>query len=317
MVDELPVALIGSGDRFDALHALLQTNGHKIVNVRLPGQPKRAPAGMKRIELDGLRETPLVLIASPLNGLRHVAREIGDVLTPRHAVIHACENLENNTLLTASQLLVEELPTRRIGFVTGPMHADDVRKELPASGICASRFPEVCELAEGALVNTRFRLYRTGDLVGAEHTSAYARVIAMATGVADEMNLGASVRATLFARGLAEVSRWVTSRGGEASTAFGIAGAANLYLDTSERGSTDYQIGRFAMREGAFDPAKIEAQFGASGLDLLKLVNVLWGGIQGTKIESHILHACHAMATGRLDPKGAVVQLMTVKVVNE
>lgn len=312
MTSELPVALIGEGERFDALRALLQQNGHAVSNWRLPGQPKRAPSGTKRVELAGLRDTPLLFLATPLSGLRLVARQIGDVLTPRHCVIHACQNLEVDTLRTASQLLVEELPTRRFGFVTGPMLAADVRNEFPASGVCASPFPEVWELAEGALVNERFRLYRSNDLVGAEHAAAYARVIAMASGVADAMNLGGSVRATLFARGLAEVARWVTHCGGASDTSFGIAGAANLYLDTSNPGSTDYRVGAFAMRHNAFDVTMVEKEFGAAGLDLLTLIHVLWQGVEHTKIQCHILRACYMMVSGQLNPQGAVIQLMTL-----
>ena len=148
--------------------------------------------------------------------------------------------------------------------------------------------------------------------MGAENAAAYGRVIAMCAGLAHTMNLGSSVRATLFARGLAETSRWVAHCGGEASTTFGISGAANLYLDTSDSGSADFQIGAFAMAQNGFDPEQIAAKFGSTGTDLLALVESLWEGVRKTKIQSHILHACHMMVSGELDPQGAVIKLMTL-----
>lgn len=317
MAESTPVVLIGEGDRFDALAALLLANDCEVRTWRLPRQAKRAPKGMKKIELAGLTETTLVYLAVPLTDLRGVAREIGDVITPRHVVIHSCHNLEAGSLATASAVLNEELPTRRLGFVTGPMRPADVKRGLPASGVCASRFPEVWELAEASLVHDRFRLYRSRDLVGAENAAAYGRVIAMAAGVASQMQLGRSVQATLFARGLAEVARWVKVRGGEEQTTFGIAGAANLFLDVGDEGSVDFLVGAHAMQEGKFDPDDVRKRFGSTGRELLDLVESLWAGVRSARIQSHILETCHLMVSGELEPQGAVMHLMTLPTLDD
>ncbi len=315
--DPMTVAVVGDGDRFDALAALLKANECPLRTCQPTSLKGRAPKGVKKVKLEQLAQTPLVFLAVPMTSLRAIARELGDVLTPRHAVIHSCHNLEAGSLVTASQVLVQELPTRRLGFLTGPMRLADVARGLPASGVCASRFPEVWELAESSLVHDRFRLYRSHDLVGAEHAAAYGRVIAMAAGVASQMQLGHSVQATLFARGLAEVSRWVSRVGGEEQTTFGIAGAANLFLDVADEGSTDYQVGAFAMAQGRFDDAAVRAKFGTTGGDLLDLVESLWAGVSASGVQSHILHTCHLMVSGELEPQGAVMHLMTLPTLDD
>lgn len=313
----MPVALIGDGDRFDSLTALLQANGCDV-RTWLPTELSASvPQGATEIEIADLADTPLIYLAVPLTSLRAIARQIGDVISARHAVVHACHNLEAGSLATASQVLLDELPTRRFGFVTGPMRPDDVGRGLPASGVCASRYPEVWELAERSLVHDRFRLYRSRDLLGAEHAAAYGRVIAMGAGVASQMKLGESVQATLFARGLAEVGRWVSHRGGDGQTTFGIAGAGNLYLDMADHGSVDFRVGADAMATGKFDPVAVGKKFGSTGRDLLDLVESLWAGVRDSRVQSHILETCHLMVSGELDPQGAVMHLMTLPTLDD
>ena len=317
MSDAISVGLVGEGERYEALLALLRKNDCRVRVWKPRGLAGKAPPRKERGTLKDLRECHLIVMAAPLNRLRAMSREIGDVITPRHAVLHTCHNLECDTLATASEVLEAEMPTHRFGFVTGPMRPQDVSSGLPASGVCATRFPEVWELAEEALLNDRFRLYRSRDLRGAEHAAAYARVIAMAAGVVSQMNLGTSVAATLFARGLAEVARWVAHCGGEPQTPFGIAGTANLFLDTAQEGSIDFQIGANAMAAGEFDPVAVRKRFGATGRDLLELVEALHAGTVDAGVTSHILQTCHLMVSQELDPQGALIHLMTLPTLSD
>lgn len=317
MADEtMRVAAIGSGERFQSLVTLMQASGNDVVTW-LPGRDEEAPDNVEIVELDDLRDIHVIFLALPFSNLRETAREIGDVIGARHAIVHACHNLEDGSLATASEVLLEETPTRRFGFLTGPMRAEDVARGLPAAGVCASRFPEVWDLAEAALVHPGFRLYRSRDLLGAEHAASYGRVIAMAGGVASEMKLGHSVLSTLFARGLAEVARWVTHCGGQERTTFGIAGAGNLHLDTNGIGSVDFQVGADAMREGVFDPIGVRKKFGTAGRDLLDLIESLRDGVEHAGIQAHLLETCHFMVSGEMEPAQALAHLMTLPTLDD
>ena len=318
MSDEqtMTVGVIGAGERFEALVGLLDATGTNVVTW-LRDDRDEAPDACTVVELDEFADVHLVFVAVPFTDLRETARALGDVIGARHAVIHACHNLEQGSLSTASEVLLQETPTRRFGFLTGPMRADDVAQGLPAAGVCASRYPEVWDLAEEALVHPGFRLYRSRDLLGAEHAASYGRVIAMAAGVASEMNLGHSVLATLFARGLAEVARWVTHRGGEERTTFGIAGSGNLHLDTSGDGSVDFRVGVDAMRQGLFDPVEVRKKFGSTGRDLLELVDSLHAGVGHAGVRAHLLETCHMMVSGEMEPAQALVHLMTLPTLDD
>ena len=69
-----------------------------------------------------------------------------------------------------------------------------------------------------------FRAYTGADMVGAELGGAMKNVLAVATGVADGMQLGLNARAGLITRGLNEMLRLLTALGAKPETLMGLAG---------------------------------------------------------------------------------------------
>jgi glycerol-3-phosphate dehydrogenase (NAD(P)+) len=246
------VGLVGTGLRSDILAHLLDRAG---AEVRLwspgDGRPENFPDAIESVGLQELADTPLVFICMPIHRIRETSRQLGDVLTGRHALVHSTRTVEYASLTAISEILEEETPTRRFGFITGPMRRNDVLEGRGASCVCASPFPEIADMVEEALHSEAFRVYRSEDLVGAEAAAAYARVIAFAYGMGDEMGLGKSLLSTLFARGLDEMSKFVTYQGGYEGTTFGLAGAGNLHADTTGAGNTDFRLGRRYVDQGA------------------------------------------------------------------
>jgi len=307
------VSLVGHGDRFDALVSLFQHTG---VEVLIWNHDKRKksllPKGVKVVPLEALHETSVIFFSLPIAEVRDVARELGTVMTGRHALIHLCRNLERQTLKTVSEILREETPTHRFGFLTGPMRLEDVGQGMPGSGVCASIFPEVNEVVEEALVSRVFRLYRSDDIHGAELAASYCRVIAMACGVASELQLGHSLMATLFARGLAEMGRFVVHKKGRERTTFGLAGSGNLFMDIGNSGSDDFKLGAQVMRQNVFDRKTINKDFGSRGDDLIDLVESLGSLRQDKNLALHILEVCHLIVSGEMVPSDAVLHLMSL-----
>ncbi|MFB6351384.1 MAG: hypothetical protein ABEK29_06305, partial [Bradymonadaceae bacterium] len=190
-----------------------------------------------------------------------------------------------------SAILEEETPTRRFGFVSGPMRREDVLAGRGASCVCASPFPEVADMVEEALSSEIFRVYRNEDLPGSEAAAAYARVIAFTYGLADALDLGTSVLSTLFARGLAEMSSFVTYQGGYEPTTFGIAGSGNLHADTTGEGNADYRLGRRYVDAGAPDLERFRDDLGVVEDELFGFLDSLISQAKSAKLDLHILRA--------------------------
>ncbi|RAL21191.1 hypothetical protein DL240_13745 [Lujinxingia litoralis] len=269
----------------------------------LPGQ---------RVELAELAEATLIVFSAPAASCRFTARKLGDVLTGRHVIVHTLRDLEPGTLKCVSTILEEETPTRRIGYLGGPMLGVDVEAGRPASAVCASLFPEVHDLVEDAMMSENFRVYRSQDLIGAQVCGAYSRVIALLSGLADALQLGSSLQATLFARGLAEMSRFVVFRQGFERTAFGLAGAGALYADTHLTGSVDFQIGRHLGKEPGSDVKGLVKRYGPQAKELLELLAALASSAEHADLELHLLEGAAALAHGELQPQEIVQRLMTL-----
>ncbi len=313
------VGLVGDGDRFDALVALLgQTNTETVLWNYKRQRKKDLPDGVESVPLKEFRDIPLIFVSVTMDEVRDVARSLGDHTTGRHAVVHLCRNLEHKSLKTVSQVLHEEMPTHRYAFLTGPMLREDVLKGLPASGVCATTYDEIMDYVKEVLVSSSFRLYRNHDIRGAELAAAYCRVIAMAAGVASELHLGMSIQSTLFSRGLAEMGRFVAYRGGLERTTFGLSGCANLFIDSAAPGSPDFQIGAEAMKKNIFDHNAVIKKFGTRGKDMMDLVESLAVVLEEQKsLDLHLLETCHLMVSGKMGPAEALIHLMSLPVLND
>lgn len=313
------VGLIGKGDRFESLVHLLRD--HDVYHWH--GSPNgedgevELPPHVRSVEAYQFDDAPLILMALPITQLRDAAHELGNHISARQALVHTTRNLEYATEKSASQILAEETHTQRLGFVSGPFRANDVLDGRASSMVCASAFPEVLELVTDALDGTNCRVYRSDDLRGAEVSAAYARVIAMLYGCAREMDLGASLEATLFTRGLAEIARFVVYLGGHERTAFGLSGCGNLRSDTAESGSIDHQIGQAFVRRDGITREELRAEYGSVGGSLFDLMTTLAPAAERSGLDTHIIEQAVKVVEGEQSPGEALGDLIALPTFHE
>ena len=95
-----------------------------------------------------------------------------------------------------------------LAVVTGPSFAKEVALGLPtAVTVHRQRRRSSPQAVADALHGPAFRAYTGDDMLGAELGGAMKNVLAVATGVADGMQLGLNARAGLITRGLNEMLR--------------------------------------------------------------------------------------------------------------
>ena len=95
----------------------------------------------------------------------------------------------------------------------------------------------------GVLHGPAFRAYTGDDMRGAELGGAMKNVLAVATGVADGMQLGLNARAGLITRGLNEMLRLNIAIGGRPETLMGLAGLGDLVLTCTGDLSRNRRLG--------------------------------------------------------------------------
>jgi glycerol-3-phosphate dehydrogenase (NAD(P)+) len=230
--------------------------------------------------------------------VRERARELGDVLDGSHIVVHAIGALAHPTNERVSEVMVQGLPTLKVGVMAGPALPADLAEGEFSSMVIASAFDEV--VAEGRrLLNAppTLRVYGSKDLAGVELASALSGAYTIALGLADGLGMGPGPRAVLITRAVAESSRLGAAAGAEAKTFAGLAGLGNMLVRASGERSADYVLGR-RIADGIVtgDNAKTEgARATITGVELAKSLRVRMPVLQGLA----------AVLTGKLEPRDA------------
>lgn len=310
------VGIIGAGKDVETVVELARQNTSTVLSEEYAGDILKENLDVDDIEtvpLESLAELPVIFWAAPLRDAASVAERIGGYLTGRHILIHLSRGFASkNRRIT--EVIKRHTPVKRIGFLTGPLVGADVQAGRRASGICATAFPEVADICEEVLESERFLMYRTPDIVGGELASAYARLLAFAIGLCTSLELGRSLEATLFSRGLSEMARFVEVQGGRSQTVFGLAGCGNLRAQTGGQGSLDFRLGeQMAAYEGD-NPREHLMEEVNGGYELVRLVERIGVRVRELEIpdECHILRSVSRILDGEQTSKDALDRLFSV-----
>ena len=127
--------------------------------------------------------------------------------------------------------------------VTGPSFAREVVAGLPTAVTVHSDDVAFAQRVARLLHGPTFRAYTGTDMLGAELGGAMKNVLAVATGVADGMQLGLNARAGLITRGLNEMLRLGVAIGARPETLMGLAGLGDLVLTCTGDLSRNRRLG--------------------------------------------------------------------------
>jgi glycerol-3-phosphate dehydrogenase (NAD(P)+) len=119
---------------------------------------------------------------------------------------------------------------RPVAVLSGPTMADEVLRGLPGAAVIAAEDEALALRLQDAVNSSTFRVYVNADVVGVELCGAAKNVIALAAGGVDGLGLGDNAKASLIARGLAEMARLGEAAGARAETFAGLAGIGDLVV---------------------------------------------------------------------------------------
>jgi glycerol-3-phosphate dehydrogenase (NAD(P)+) len=126
--------------------------------------------------------------------------------------------------------LSKRVQGRQVAVLSGPNMAEEIAEGLPTAAVIASDTGELAGELQDAINSSLFRVYVNPDLVGVELCAAAKNVIALAAGAVDGLRLGDNAKASLIARGLAEMARLGEAAGARAETFAGLAGIGDLVV---------------------------------------------------------------------------------------
>ncbi|MEP7301787.1 MAG: NAD(P)H-dependent glycerol-3-phosphate dehydrogenase [Caldimonas sp.] len=247
----------------------------------------------------------LIVIATPMAGLDGVLRRLPDSVDA--GVLWLCKGFQEGTGWLGHEVARAAVPTARVGVLSGPSFAIEVARRQPTALVAASSDAALCEAAVQALHAASLRIYTSADPVGVEVGGAVKNVLAIATGIADGMQLGLNARAALITRGLAEMSRLGVALGAQAQTFMGLSGLGDLVLTTTGDLSRNRTVG-LRLAEG-LPLARILAELGHVAEGVTSAPMVLQRA-HARGIEMPIVDAVVRVLDGRIAPAQALGELL-------
>lgn len=254
------VGVIGSGTWGTALAVLLTGNGHRVSLWSAIGEEAEALKASRRhpnlgdaripetIEIttdleEAMKDRDLLVLSVPSVYVRQTARRMAPFLREGQIITNVAKGVEDETLLTLSQVIEEELPSAQVTVLSGPSHAEEVSRGLPTTCVAGAKKRQTAEYVQNIFMSHVFRVYTSPDVLGIELGGALKNVIALAAGMADGLGYGDNTKAALITRGIAEITRLGTAMGGQVETLGGLTGIGDLIVTCASMHSRNRRAG--------------------------------------------------------------------------
>ncbi|WP_226017452.1 NAD(P)H-dependent glycerol-3-phosphate dehydrogenase [Novosphingobium sp. FKTRR1] len=259
------VAVLGAGAWGTALAQTLASDGRDVliwareaeviaaINATranpqfLPGA-RLHPTIRATDDLAELATVPVLLAVTPAQHLGTVLARLG----PTQADVVLCaKGIEAGTGRLMADVARAASPQARLAVLSGPTFAHEVAAGLPtAVTLACSGGDAQWQRLSAVIARPAFRPYFSEDVIGAEIGGAVKNVLAIACGVVEGLGLGQNARASLIARGFAELQRFGLALGAQVETLAGLSGLGDLVLTCSSTSSRNFSLGK-ALGEGA------------------------------------------------------------------
>ena len=318
------IAIIGSGSWGVALATHLARCNHQIKiwsfdeeEKRLINEERKCKF-LPRLEIheniscsndfkEVIEDSEFILHVTPSKFTRETFKKYKQYVNNRPIII-CSKGFEKESLKTLDEVILEELPTAKIGVLSGPSHAEEVSIAIPTVLVIASKHEEILKKIQNTFMCEEMRIYTSRDVKGVELGGALKNIIAFCAGVAAGIGLGDNSFAALITRGLAELTRLGVELGGEKDTFYGLSGLGDLIVTCLSEHSRNRKAGKLIGQGKTLEETKKEVGMVIESIDNIDVAYEL-GKIH--QVDMPIIETVYQVIYKKLDPKNAVQKLMT------
>ena len=294
----MKASVIGSGTWGTALSIILSHNGHDVTlysrlqseideilkekrHKNLPGAViPDSLCGTAKLE-EALKDKDLIVLAVPSIYIRATAERMKPFIRQNQVIVSCAKGIEEDSLLTMTDIIEEVLPQADVGVLSGPSHAEEVSRFIPTTIVAGAHSRKTAEFIQDIFMCDCFRVYINPDMRGIEVGAALKNVMALAAGMADGIGYGDNTKAALITRGIAEITRLGVKMGCRQETFAGLSGIGDLVVTCASMHSRNRRAGILigqgkSYREVMQEIAQVvEGVYAAkSGLQLAKKYDV-------------------------------------------
>ena len=277
------IGVIGSGTWGTAIAVLLNNNGHQVdLWSAIPAEIEEMKETLKHKNLPevtlpeticyttdleaAMNEKDILVLSVPSVFVRGTAKRMKEFCKEGQIIVDVAKGIEENTLMTMTQIIKDEIPQCEPVALSGPSHAEEVSRGLLTTCVAGSHKKEIAEYVQSVFMSPAFRVYTSPDVLGIEIGAALKNVIALAAGIADGYGCGDNTKAALITRGIAEISRLGTAMGGKSQTFSGLTGIGDLIVTCASMHSRNRRAGILIGKGYTMDEAMKEVQMVVEGV---------------------------------------------------
>jgi glycerol-3-phosphate dehydrogenase (NAD(P)+) len=260
--------VVGAGSWGTAFTRVLLDRGHDVVLACRTAEQAKAiaqtgwnPRYLQGVDLsaaeavalaDAPDDADVVVAAVPSSAFADVVGSLAGT----SPVLCLAKGLDPET----GERLSTRVRGRPVAVLSGPNVAEEIAEGLPTAAVIASEDGHLAGELQHALNSGLFRAYVNPDVVGVELCAAAKNVIALAAGGVDGLGLGDNAKASLIARGLAEMTRLGEAAGAQAETFAGLAGIGDLVVSCCSTKTRNRRAGELIAQ--GLTPERAAAEIG-------------------------------------------------------
>ena len=255
------ICILGAGGWGIGIAVLLNNNGHNVTmwsavknevemlkknrenTVSLPGIVISEKIKITDDLNEAVTDQDIIVLAVASSYIRSTAARLKGLTKPGQLIINVAKGIEENTLMTMTDVIESEIPDADVAVLSGPSHAEEVSRGLPTTCVAAAKTRQTAEYIQNIFSSMVFRVYTSPDLLGVELGGSLKNVIALAAGIADGLGYGDNTKAALITRGIAEISRLGIAMGANRQTLYGLSGMGDLIVTCASMHSRNRRAG--------------------------------------------------------------------------
>lgn len=246
--------------------------------------------------------------AVPSKNLRSSLSVIGPSLLPGVPVVSVIKGMEAETFLRPSEIIQQLLGDRPVIALSGPSHAEEIAKRLPAGVVSACPDLDLARDVQEMFTTDRFRVYTNPDLVGTELAGALKNVIGIAAGISDGLGYGDNAKSAIITRGIVEISRFGAAFGADPMTFSGLAGIGDLITTCVSPHGRNRAVGERLGRGEQLDEILDSMQAVAEGVTTTRAIH---GLAEQKQIDMPIVREVFQVLFDKKSPEEATDSLMS------
>ena len=278
------IGMIGAGSWGTALTWLLTNNGHQVTvwsaleqeiemlkreheqKEKLPGVILSQDTVFTTQLSEAVEGMDLLVLAVPSPFTRSTSRQLKELVREGQIIVNVAKGIEEDTLLTLSQIIEEEIPQAEVAVLSGPSHAEEVGKGMPTAIVAGAYRKKTAEYIQNVFMSEVFRVYASPDVLGIELGAALKNVVALAAGIADGLGCGDNTKAALITRGVKVISRLGMKLGGHFESFYGLSRIGDLIVTCASMHSRNRRAGILIGKGMSMDEAMKEVKMVVEGV---------------------------------------------------